>query len=46
MDIWIWLLVGLLLLVPGKPETRTAGQDRVRVMALLLGLIYLVMAQA
>lgn len=42
MDIWIWLLVAILVLVPGRAANRDAGFDRVRNVALLLGIIYLV----
>jgi len=42
MDIWIWLLVAVLALVPGRMASRDAGFDRVRNVALLLGVIYLV----
>jgi hypothetical protein len=42
MDIWIWLLVAMLALVPRKATTGDAGFDRVRSVALLFGLIYLI----
>ncbi len=42
MDIWIWLLVALLVFVPDKKVT---GFDKLRSIALLLGLLYLI-AQA
>ena len=45
MEIMIWLLVAVLVLVPKKAASDDAGFDKVRSLALLLGLIYLV-AQA
>jgi hypothetical protein len=45
MDIWIWLLVAVLALVPKKAASGDAGFDKVRSLALLLGLLYLI-AQA
>ncbi len=45
MDIWIWLLVAVLALVPKKAASSDAGFDKVRSLALLLGLLYLI-AQA
>ena len=41
MDIWIWLLVALLVFVPKKAAS-DAAFDRVRSLALLLGLLYLI----
>lgn len=42
MDLWIWLLVAVLVLVPRKAAVRDAAFDRVRSLALLLGLLYLI----
>jgi len=42
MEIWMWLLVAVLLLVPRKAAGNDAGFDKVRSVALLLGLIYLI----
>ncbi|HLF27576.1 MAG TPA: hypothetical protein VJG32_14675 [Anaerolineae bacterium] len=42
MDIWVWLLVAVLVLVPKRTSARDAGFDRVRSLALLLGLLYLI----
>jgi len=41
MEILIWLLVTLLTLVPKKVSSSDAGFDKVRSVALLLCLIYL-----
>jgi len=41
MDILIWLLVAILVLMPGKAVDRAAGFDMVRSVALLLGVLYL-----
>ena len=45
MDIWIWLLIAILALLPKRSSERDGGFDRVRSLALLLGLLYL-MTQA
>jgi len=42
MDVWIWFLVAMLALVPKKVSSGDAGFDRVRSVALLFGLIYLI----
>lgn len=42
MDVWIWLLVVMLALLPRKAAGDDAGFDRVRSVALLFGLIYLI----
>jgi len=41
MDIFIWLLVAILVLIPGKTTERAAGFDTVRSLTLLLGVLYL-----
>ncbi|HEY4690201.1 MAG TPA: hypothetical protein VIK33_12880 [Anaerolineae bacterium] len=46
MDIWIWLLVAVLLLVPKRAASTDAGFDKIRSVALLFGLLYLVMQAA
>jgi hypothetical protein len=45
MEITIWLLVAVLALMPKRATSSDAGFDKVRSLALLFGLIYLV-AQA
>jgi hypothetical protein len=45
MDIFVWLLVAVLTLAPRKAAARDAGFDKVRSLALLFGVLYL-MAQA
>jgi len=45
MDIWIWLVVAILALVPKRAASNDAGFDKVRSWALLLSLLYLI-AQA
>ena len=45
MDIFIWLLIAVLVLVPRKTSSHDAGFDKVRSLALLMGLLYL-MTQA
>jgi hypothetical protein len=42
MDIWLWLLVAALVLVPRKASASDPGFDRVRSTALLFGLLYLI----
>jgi hypothetical protein len=42
MDIWIWLLIAVLVLMPKKAASGDAGFDKIRSVALLLGLIYLI----
>jgi hypothetical protein len=42
MEIFIWLLVAILVLAPGKNAGRDSGGDRLRSLTLLLGLIYLI----
>ncbi|HKZ87004.1 MAG TPA: hypothetical protein VJ793_25545 [Anaerolineae bacterium] len=41
MDIFLWLLIAILVLIPGKTVERAAGFDTVRSLALLLGVLYL-----
>ena len=41
MDIFLWLLIAILVLVPGKAAERGVGFDTVRSLALLLGILYL-----
>jgi hypothetical protein len=42
MDVWIWLLVAVLALLPRRAAGGDPGFDRVRSVALLFGLIYLI----
>jgi len=42
MDIWIWLLVAVMLLVPKKAAEGDAAFDKLRSVALLLGLLFLI----
>jgi hypothetical protein len=41
MDIFVWLLIVILALVPGKAGERGVGFDVVRSLALLLSVLYL-----
>ncbi len=45
MDMWIWLVIAILALVPKRTSSSDAGFDKVRSWALLLSLLYLI-AQA
>jgi len=44
-SLWIWLLVAVMLFVPRKASESDSGFDKLRSVALLLGLLFLI-AQA